>query len=321
MKTMHAEVIREDEIKSLGIKPSDCVQWVKESFLMKYEAQLPAKISVHPQGNDFFTAMPVLLPERFGKYSVKVVSRIKGRRPALSSEIYLYDSTAGSLLAVLDGEWITTMRTGAVAALACSEFARRDARVYSFIGLGNTAHATALCLTEMLGDREVTFRLLKWKDQAEKFAERFSSYDNISFEFVDNAAELIDGADVIISCITDADGLICPDDSLFRPGCLLVPVHTRGFQNCDLFFDKIFGDDRGHICGFGNFTQFKSFDEFSNVLLGRCPGRENDSERIISYNIGLGLHDAVFADKIHSLLSNRPHEGFTLLKEDAKMWI
>lgn len=53
----------------------------------------------------------------------------------------------------------------------------------------------------------------------------------------------MDGSDVIISCITEAEGLICPDDKRFKEGCLLIPVHTRGFQNCDLFFDKIFGDD------------------------------------------------------------------------------
>ena len=40
---------------------------------------------------------------------------------------------------------------------------------------------------------------------------------------------------MIVSCITSAHGLVCDRDELYRSGCLLIPVHTRGFQNCDLF--------------------------------------------------------------------------------------
>lgn len=52
-----------------------------------------------------------------------------------------------------------------------------------------------------------------------------------------------------------------------------------------------------------NFSKFRAFDEFSNVLLSRNPGRENDKERIIAYNIGLGLHDILFACKIYERLN------------------
>ena len=56
------KIISENQIKDLGITPATCVDWAKESFSIKNKAQLPAKISVHPQGNDFFTSMPCLLP-------------------------------------------------------------------------------------------------------------------------------------------------------------------------------------------------------------------------------------------------------------------
>ena len=100
-----------------------------------------------------------------------------------------------------------------------------------------------------------------------------------------------------------------------------MPVHTRGFQNCDLFFDKIYGDDRGHVCGFGNFSKFREFDEFSNVLLGKNGGRKNDRERIIAYNIGLGLHDIIYAYKIYDKLKETTMESFVQEKETDKFWI
>ena len=56
------KIISEQLIRSLGITPTECIAWVKESFSIKEKAQLPAKISVHPTDTDFFTSMPCLLP-------------------------------------------------------------------------------------------------------------------------------------------------------------------------------------------------------------------------------------------------------------------
>ena len=82
----------------------------------------------------------------------------------------------------------------------------------------------------------------------------------------------------------------------------MIPIHTRGFQNCDLFFDHIFADDKGHVEGFRYFSQFKKFNEFSEVLLGKAVGRSDNRQRISAYNIGLGLHDVLFASKIYERL-------------------
>ena len=114
----------------------------------------------------------------------------------------------------------------------------------------------------------------------------------------DTIEDLVSGSDVVVSCITDADGILVEDMSLFKPGVLVVPVHTRGFQNCDTIFDKVFADDEGHVKGFKYFNEFRQFGELSDVLSGKIPGRSSDEERILSYNIGLGLHDVLFAHKI-----------------------
>lgn len=315
-------IISTEQIRQAAVTPATCIEWVEESFRMKYDAQLPAKVSVHPQSEDFFTSMPALLPERFGRFGIKIVSRIDSDVPALKSDIMLYDSHNGHLLAIFDGGWITAMRTGAVAALAVRTLKRSDADTYSIMGLGNTARATALCLLADHPEKSVRFRLLRYKDQAELFIERFSDYANASFEIIDSIDEFIGGAQVVISCVTAAFGKIfCPDDSLFQEGVLVVPVHTRGFQNCDLFFDKVYGDDTGHVCDFKYFKQFRQFDEFSRVLLGDNPGRENDRERILSYNIGLGLHDVLFASKLYDMMDDDRVGVFTRQTEDQKYWV
>ena len=314
------KIISQQQIRELHIAPAQCVEWVKESFSLKEKAQLPAKISLHPQGNDFFNTMPCLLPEPFNYFGVKIVHRIKGATPALGGDILLYNAQDGELLAMLDADWITTMRTGAVATLAMLTFRKSDAKNYGFIGLGNTGRATMLCLLDAEPEVMHHVLLMRYKNQAELFIERFKGYTNVNFSICDDVRELIAQSDVIVSCITEAQGLLCDDDSLYKEGCLVVPVHTRGFQNCDLFFDKVYADDTAHVCGFKYFDRFKQFAEIQDVIAGKKPGRESDTERILSYNIGLGLHDVVYASKIYERLGADAH-NITIERETDKFWI
>lgn len=294
--------ITNEDIVNLNLSPEQCVEWVRDAFILKSECQLPAKMSVHPTGNDFFTTMPCLLPSEYRRFGAKVVSRIVGRVPALKSDMMLFDSQSGELLAIVDCDWITAMRTGAVATLAIKTLRQSQASEYAFIGLGSTARATLTCLLNSCTDEHLNIRLFRYKDQAERIIEEYGHYKNASFTIVDTTTELVKGADVVVSCITDASGLLVEDESLFKPGVLLVPVHTRGFQNCDTTFDKVFADDTDHVKGFKYFSEFREFHQLEEVLKGDVTGRANDSERILSYNIGLGLHDVLYASRIYDKL-------------------
>ena len=314
------KIISQQQIRNLSISPAKCVEWVRESFALKEHVLLPAKISIHPQGNDFFNTMPCAIPAPHNYFGVKIVHRIKGGVPALGGDILLYDSTNGELLAMLDADWITTMRTGAVATLAIHTFRKKNTENYGIVGLGNTGRATMLCLLESEPDLMHNVYLMRYKNQAELFIERFKDYPNVTFTICDDIKELIGTSDVIVSCITEADGLLCDDDSMYREGCLVVPVHTRGFQNCDLFFDKVYADDTAHVCGFKYFSKFKQFAEIQEVISGLKPGRESDKERILSYNIGLGLHDVVYASKIYEMCKEHTTD-VVLKRETDKFWI
>ena len=315
-------IIQQQQIDALNISPKECIEWVKQGFLMKDDAQMPAKLSVHPQGEDFMTSMPCLLPKYNGRkyFGLKLVSRIEGQTPTLKSDITLYNAETGQLLAIMDGDWITAMRTGAVAALAARTFQRKGVDTYSMIGLGNIARAVALCLIADNEDRHITIRLMRYKDQAEQFIERFKGHNNVTFEIIDNPTAFLSEADVVISCVTVATELLFPDNSLYKKGVTVIPVHVRGFQNCDLFFDKVFGDDTGQIQTWKYFNQFHEYDEIHHVLQGKNPGRTNDDERILSYNYGLALHDIVFASKIYEKAINTS-QGFEYQKQDKKTWV
>lgn len=322
MHTDYISVIQQKDINRLNLSPVECMQWVKEAFLLKDEIQMPAKLSVHPQGEDFITSMPCLLPEINGRkfFGIKIVSRTEGHLPVLKSSINLYDAHDGRLLAIADGDWITAMRTGAVAALAARTFQRKGTDTYSMMGLGNIARAVALCLISDNQHRDITIRLLRYKNQAELFMERFKDYSNVTFEIVNDKEAFAAEADVLISCVTVATSLLFPDDSLFKKGITVIPVHVRGFQNCDLFFDKVYGDDTGQIEKFKYFKQFRKYDEISRVLSGKNPGRTSNDERILSYNYGIALHDIYFTSKLYERLRAET-SSFEMRRQSDKLWL
>lgn len=318
------KIISQQEIKSLGISAKECCDWIRESFSLKHDAQLPVKISCHPADFDFFTSMPCLLPEDAEGYrffGVKEVHRIKGAVPSLGSDMMLYDAKTGELIALLDTDWITTMRTGAVAAVSAQALRKDDAHKYGFVGLGNTARATMLCILEDEPDMHFDVQLLRYKNQAELFIDRFKEYTNVTFTIVDNIVEMARNVDVFISCITDAIGLLIEDEQTFQPGVTVIPVHMRGLQNCDTTFDRVFGDDTDHIRGFKYFPQYKDYNEIGEVLAGRDPGRKSKDQRIIDYNYGLALHDVVYASKIYKLMKEKVNREVEIIKENEKFWV
>ena len=312
------KIITFKDIVKQNISPKTCYKWASEMILNKNNALLPPKISMKPFDGVFCNVMPSIIDNVGG---IKVVTRYPERVPALESFLTIYDVETGKNLALMDATWITAMRTGAVAAHSILLLAKKNFSTIGMVGLGNTARATLLVLAEICPDKKFNIKLKKYNSQEIDFAKRFEKYSNLNFTFVDTAQQVVRGSDVIISAVTYMPEDFC-DDDCYDPGVLVVPVHTLGFTNCDLFFDKVFADDYGHVCHFRNFDKFKSFAEVTDVVNQRVAGRENDEERILAYNIGISLHDINFAEHIYTLLKdNSSLPDISLDGPTEKFWI
>ncbi len=320
------KIIGFEDIKSLNISPAQCYKWASEMIADKHNSFLPAKTQMNMPGNVFCNVMPCLINYAdIPVGGVKVVTRYPKRQPTLDSKILLFNASSGEFLAFMDGNWITAMRTGAVAAHSVVNFAKSGWGTIGMIGLGNVARATMMVLASIIPDKTMTVKLLHYKDQAEDFCERFKGYSNLRFHIVDSVENCIKGSDVVVSCVTYFDKDIA-NDNWFDEGVLVVPVHTRGFTNCDLFFDKVFADDTGHVNHFKNFSKFRYFAETSDVVNGYSVGRENDKERILAYNIGVSTHDINYASHIYKMFQNTPELFQTLSDADMhdpyrKFWV
>lgn len=314
------KLITFNDITALNISPETCLDWVSEMILNKSSVLLPPKISMKPLDGSFCNVMPSIVPldgKRYG--GIKVVTRYPNRVPSLDSMLILFDAESGEFLSLMDANWITAMRTGAVATHSIQLLAKKDFSTVGIIGLGNTARATLHILSAVMPDKALHIKLLRYKGQEDLFVRRFAETPH-HFEFVNSYEDVVRGSDVVLSAATYFDGDICPDDC-FDEGVLIVPIHTRGFTNCDLFFDKVFADDYGHVHHFKNFDKFRSFSEVSDVVNGRKAGRESDRERILAYNIGLSMHDIFYAAHLYQIIHKSDLQDFSLCAPEEKFWL
>ena len=89
--------------------------------------------------------------------------------PTHMAVIALFDPKTGEPLALMDGRYITEMRTAAVSAVATDALAARDAKVLTLLGAGVQAHAHLEMLNRVRSFNEVRI----WNHHLEK-AERFA---------------------------------------------------------------------------------------------------------------------------------------------------
>ena len=311
------KVIDFKTILNLNIGIDTYLEWTKDVLLDKNNCILPPKISMKKEGHIFINVMPSIIDSQ-NVAGVKVVSRYPKRLPSLSSQILLYDSKTGESLALMDGNIITAYRTAAVAYTSLEKLAPANYETISIIGLGNIAYAFMNILKEKI-TKKIKIKVYKYKDQADKFIKKYHKY-NITFEVVESYEQLIKDSDIIVSCVTSTEVNFGADE-WYKEGCLVIPIHTLGFQNCDLFFDKFIVDDIGHVKGFKYFDKFKELHELSDVINDNSLGRTNNKERILAYNIGNSIYDIYFAKKIYHMCKDKVNIEIDLQEPKEKIWL
>jgi ornithine cyclodeaminase/alanine dehydrogenase-like protein (mu-crystallin family) len=129
--------------------------------------------------------------------------------PAHFATILLLDPETGAPLAVMDGTFITEMRTAAVSAAATKLLAPADARVLAIIGCGVQArsHFEAMSLIREFEDVRVSDRS---REKAHLFA------DEIGARAL-NAEQAVRGADVVVTVTSSTEPVLM--GRWLKPGC------------------------------------------------------------------------------------------------------
>lgn len=196
-------VLRRDELDSLSLSWGDIIQVLEDAFLQHSAGQVqnPPKPKVVPRPDTFANAMPAYLGGS-DLLGLKWVSGYEDNpangHPYIYGSLILNDAATGRPLALIDGSWVTEMRTPAVSGLAMRQV---DAQVgtLSIVGCGaqGRRHLT-VALTE---HPEVhTVRTFDRSPNAVRALSQLAEGRRVVS--ARSASEAVEGADMVITALT-----------------------------------------------------------------------------------------------------------------------
>lgn len=176
-----------------------------------------------PDGKGTLLLMPGLRQGGIGS-SVKLVTVVPDNParglPTVQSLVVWLDATTGRPLAVLDGETVTAMRTGAASGVATRLLARTDAATAAVLGAGGQAEWQVRAVLAARPIRRVMV-FARTREAREDFAERMRDATGAEVEAAASAEEAVRAADVVCCATTASEPVL--DAAWLRPG-----VHVNG---------------------------------------------------------------------------------------------
>lgn len=300
---------------------ADAIQADKDAFRLAAEGKIetPLRTVIREARHDgAFLVMPSYAPDRDAA-AVKLINifpqnRQQGRNTA-PAQVLLMDGTTGALLALLDGTRVTQLRTGASSGAAFDLLGRKDARIGGLIGTGGQAAAQ---LEAMLTVRALEEVLIYSRDAARCRAFCAAMTRQLAPKArltpVEDPDEVAARADLLITVTSSATPVF--DGTKVKPGATISCVGTYQPEKHELDpavlprAGKIFCDSVEAVLAEsgdlilpleqGLIGEEAITGSLGDLLLGRCPGRESETEIIVYETVGIAAQDLVAAQAIYT---------------------
>lgn len=274
--------------------------------------QMPPKLYVtFPKGD--FRTMPCYIPD-LGFGGVKVVNvhpenPRKYNLPTVMATIILIEPETGRPLAIMDGTWITDMRTGAAGGVAAKYLARRDSKVIGMVGAGTQARTQLLALTEVfdIGEVRVYSRSL---ESCERF-KKDVAYLGLNISIKGKVEEAVRGCDILVTTTPVTQPIV--EDEWVDEGMHINAIGADAplKEELDpriLRRAKIVVDDIEQACHSGEInvplskgiiSRADIYAELGEIIAGKKVGRVTDSEITIFDSTGLAIQDIATAAVVY----------------------
>ncbi|MEE4197301.1 MAG: hypothetical protein V2I54_06625 [Bacteroidales bacterium] len=230
--------------------------------------------------------------------------------PTIQGIVLVIDSNTGEILALMDGEYFTALRTGAASGLATRCFARKEAQVMALFGCGSQGRTQ---LEAVLCERGIKKVLVY--DTHEQVARKFISEMEKRF-----SPEMVYTTDT--KKLNEADIICTATNSqkpLFRREDVKEGVHINAIgsfqphmQELDplLIRDARVFTDHAEPClkesgdlikpiREGIISESHIAGEIGDYLLDRIPGRESDDQITLFKSVGVAIQDYAVATDIY----------------------
>lgn len=286
-------------------------------------AHTPHRLNMPVPGQDgLYIAMPSLLEQipvsdnQTGAMVIKVLTFYpnnpsRKNRPAIAATILLHDPQTGAPLAIMDGAWITGLRTAAGSAVATKYLARVDASVVGLLGSGLQAETHLMAMCEVRPIKKVLV-YSRNPENRETFATRMAKQLDIEVIPVQSAQEAVEGVDIVVTAtsarepIVDGDwfaegvhincvGSGIPgrrelDDKIVQRAKIVVDTHGSAMEEAG---DLLIPMSKGLI------TAEAIHASLGEIIIGQQSGRTNEKEITLFKSVGVALQDVAAATWVY----------------------
>jgi alanine dehydrogenase len=304
-------LLNKDQVVSV-LDMKDCVEALDAAFIELAEgtAVLPLRNNISPpKGLNLY--MPAYL-EKMNALACKVVSIYKDNPteyslPTVMGTVLLQDSITGQVVCIMDGGYLTAVRTGAVSGLATKYLARQDeGQVAGIYGAGIQAEMQVWGVVEAGNIASaVVYDVLP--DAAAAFASKWSEKLGIPIAVADTPDAILE-TDVICTATTSATPLF--DGAAVKPGSHIngIGSHSPGARELDTEIIKrslLIADSReaclneaGDVMipiSEGAITEDHIHADLAEIVAGTKEGRTSADQITLFKSNGLAIQDAATA--------------------------
>ena len=302
-----------------ALRMEDAIGLVERGFTEFGEGsvEMPQRPVIYVPEHDGLAAFMPALVRGMGALSIKTVtafkSNVKKGLPTILGTVTLLDPETGVPLSIMDGGYLTAVRTGAASGVATKYLAREDAHIAAIFSAGVQARTQleAICTVRDINQVRV-FDVDH--AQAERFAEEMGGHGPIpaDIDVVGSPREALDGAHIVVAATTSPSPVFDGDD--LSPGAHIngVGSHAPGVRELDtktLVRSRIVCDsveaclvEAGDLLipiEEGALSESDIHGGLAEVIGGKLPGRQTDEEITLFKSVGLAFQDAVAAQHTH----------------------
>lgn len=304
---------RDDVISVLDMK--DDIDFLKKAFLEMANgtAVLPLRIGIRPPGG-LSLYMPAFLQE-MNALACKVVTvykdnPVKHDLPTTIGKVLLQDSKTGEVICIMDGGYLTAVRTGAVSGLATDYLARKDeGQVCAIFGAGVQAKMQLWAVAEV---RKLSKALVYdiSSEASEKFCAEMSEKLGIPVEV--GTIDECTVADIICTATSSPSPIF--DGTRVMPGAHIngIGSHSPNARELDSEIIKrslVVADaydaclnEAGDIMmpiEEGVITKEHLHADLGEIVSGKMPGRTEEGQITLFKSNGLAIQDAATAKLVY----------------------
>jgi ornithine cyclodeaminase len=311
----HFRLLNEQQVHAL--LPMGELIAAMESALAKFSARevlqpVRSVLTVGPT-HAYYGLMPAYVPSpaSLGAKLVTVFGENhKKGLPSHLATILLLDPDTGSLLAMMDGRYITEARTAAVSAVSARFLSRPEAATLAIIGSGVQARSHLEAYQHVRQLKEV--RIWSPRPHSRKqFVDDMSPTTAIPIVDAGSAEAAVRGADMIVLVTSSPTPVI--DDAWVSEGAHVVGVGAcrpnqqemppQLVKRARLFVDSrdaavVEAGDVVMNVNAGLFAASHIRGELGELVLGRVEGRTSSKDITIFKSLGMAVEDVVAADLV-----------------------